>query len=335
VDPKAATSIPEAGGRSLERRWVTSQEANLALALERSARLSQRLGDEAAKPRRRKAPSLAAHLACGLYRRSAYCSLRALSLLPSGASSEVPSAEALDDGHSSFTAVFLGAPKSALVSAAGGAERLSALEQRLCADTFVDFADREPSEAAALAKDLGAFARGLIRELELSRGRVDRKAAVPSLRWVLGAFLAITLITFCLVMPDVWAARRDLAVGKPWAASSVWGGGCESPLQECPGDGNYFVHTQPENEPWFELDLLSAQTISGAQVVNRLDCCTERAVPLVLEVSTDHKKWREVIRSTQPFREWKPSFAKVSARWVRLRIPKYGTLHLKRVRILP
>jgi hypothetical protein len=335
VDPKAATNIPEAAGRSLERRWVASQEANLALMLERSARLSQRLADEAAKPRRRKAPSLASHLACGLYRRSAYCSLRALALLPNAARSEAASAEGLGEGHGSFTSLFQGAPKSALENAAGGAERLSTLEQRLSAETFVEFAEREPAEAAALAKELGAFARGLIRELELGRGRVDSKAASPSLRWVFGAMLAITVVAFCLVVPDVWTARRDLAVGKPWAASSVWGGGCDSPLQECPGDGNYFVHTQPENEPWFELDLGSVQGISGAQVVNRLDCCTERAVPLVLEVSTDHKKWREVIRSTQPFREWKPSFAKVSARWVRLRIPKYGTLHLKRVRILP
>ena len=186
-----------------------------------------------------------------------------------------------------------------------------------------------------MAKELGAFARALIRQLELSRGRLDRKAASRSLRWLAGALLVLGLLNFVLIFPDLWAARRDLAVGKPWVASSTWGGGCESPLQECPGDGNYFVHTQPENEPWFELDLRSPQTISGVQVVNRVDCCTERAVPLVLEVSTDHKKWREVIRSTQPFREWKASFASVTARWVRLRIPKYGTLHLKRVRILP
>jgi hypothetical protein len=209
------------------------------------------------------------------------------------------------------------------------------LEQRLCTETFVDFAAREPADASGLAKELGAFARALIRQLELSRGRLDRKAASRSLRWLAGALLVLGLLNFVLIFPDLWAARRDLAVGKPWVASSTWGGGCESPLQDCPGDGNYFVHTQPENEPWFELDLRSPQTISGVQVVNRVDCCTERAVPLVLEVSTDHKKWREVIRSTQPFREWKASFASVTARWVRLRIPKYGTLHLKRVRILP
>jgi hypothetical protein len=139
-----------------------------------------------------------------------------------------------------------------------------------------------------------------------------------------------------LLVPRWLADRSDLAAGKPWQASSAYYlPGCESPKQDCPGDKTYFVHTNQENEPWLELDLQSAKKMSSALVVNRTDCCIDRVVPLVFEVSDDHKRWREVARSRAPFREWKPTFAPVSARWVRLRVPRFSMLHLKRVQIFP
>lgn len=335
VDPKQATEIPETGGRSLDSQSAGSRVTNLSLMLERSARLSQRLADRAARPRRRKGQPLASDLACGLYRQSAYYSLRALSLLPREASAEAPLQAPAREGGDPFTFVFQAAPAALLANAAGGAERAEALEQRLRASTFVDFAALEPVEANALTQELSAFARALLAELEVRQRRFEREAASRSLSVLALAALTAIVAGALLVVPELWQARRDLALGKPWVASSTWGGGCDSPLQDCPGDGTYFIHTQTENEPWLEFDLQSSKTISGAQVINRTDCCIERIVPLVLEVSTDHKQWREVVRSTQPFREWKPSFSPVSARWVRLRIPKYGLLHLKRVRIFP
>jgi hypothetical protein len=126
-----------------------------------------------------------------------------------------------------------------------------------------------------------------------------------------------------------------LALGKPWQASSVFAGSCDSPAQDCPGENNFFIHTQQENEPWLEIDLKSVQKFSSAHIVNRTDCCADRVVPLILEVSNDQKHWREVTRNTQPFRDWSPSFAPVSARWLRLRVPRYSMLHLKRVRVFP
>jgi hypothetical protein len=71
------------------------------------------------------------------------------------------------------------------------------------------------------------------------------------------------------------------------------------------------------------------------RVRNRRNCCSERAVPLVVEVSTDNEHWLEVTRNEQDFSEWKGSFAPVQARWVRLRVPRKTVLHLRRVRVLP
>ncbi|MGC4091097.1 MAG: discoidin domain-containing protein [Polyangiaceae bacterium] len=135
--------------------------------------------------------------------------------------------------------------------------------------------------------------------------------------------------------PERWEARRDLAAGKPWTASSLYAGGCESPQQECPAGTTFFVHTADEENPWVEFDLGEARSVSGVRVTNRTDCCLERAQPLIVKVSTDHEKWREVARSQSKFSDWKVSFASSQARWVRFEIPKRTNLHLKRVRIFP
>jgi hypothetical protein len=70
-------------------------------------------------------------------------------------------------------------------------------------------------------------------------------------------------------------------------------------------------------------------------VENRLDCCGERARPLVIEISSDRKKWTQVVRHDDFFTTWRASFPRVRARFVRVRVPGSGILHLSRVRILP
>jgi hypothetical protein len=56
---------------------------------------------------------------------------------------------------------------------------------------------------------------------------------------------------------------------------------------------------------------------------------------LIVEVSLDQKHWKEVDRTTRQFYEYKSSFARTMARWVRLRVQKRTNLHLRRVIILP
>jgi hypothetical protein len=70
-------------------------------------------------------------------------------------------------------------------------------------------------------------------------------------------------------------------------------------------------------------------------VTNRDDCCLERAVPLVVEVSDDRKKWRTVARRADSFREWEGKFAPLKARYVRLRVDRHSILHLAKVSVRP
>jgi len=118
---------------------------------------------------------------------------------------------------------------------------------------------------------------------------------------------------------------------KPWRCSSgatasmPLGGTLDTPL------GSYFFFTATEDEPWLEVDLQRETRIRSARIRNRDDCCEERAVPLVLEVSTDHEHWQKLDEQLLPFDTWDVRFPATRARWVRLRARAHTALHLHSV----
>ncbi len=98
----------------------------------------------------------------------------------------------------------------------------------------------------------------------------------------------------------------------------------------------YFFHTNQERDPWIVFDLGTERHVSAVELDNRLDCCTERANPLAIAVSTDQKKWTEVARSKQEFTTLRKRFSTVKARYVKIHVPRPdGILHLSHVRIFP
>jgi hypothetical protein len=130
---------------------------------------------------------------------------------------------------------------------------------------------------------------------------------------------------------DALERRREVSGGKEWRASSQHMSACKSPQQRC--RSNFFFHTKEENEPWVRLDLGETTTVSAVSIENRQDCCAERALPLVVEVSTDGKSFREVARRSEGFQSWKAKFAPVDARFVRARVEGKSMLHLNRFRV--
>ena len=82
------------------------------------------------------------------------------------------------------------------------------------------------------------------------------------------------------------------------------------------------------------VDLQTVKRIGRVTVVNRSDCCLERAHPLVIEVSTDGTSWKEVARRTELFRTWRATFGVQQSRYVRLRALRRTHLHFKDVRVL-
>jgi hypothetical protein len=149
--------------------------------------------------------------------------------------------------------------------------------------------------------------------------------------------LVLAVMVIGIVNGVAWnEQRRDLARNASWKTSSTYAaGGCTSPAQSCPESPSYFFHTGQENNPSIVFDLGRQRGFSKIVVENRLDCCNERAIPLVVEVSTDGRKWKQVARRNETFTSWRAKFPSVRARWVRLSAKGFAMLHLSRVRILP
>ena len=102
---------------------------------------------------------------------------------------------------------------------------------------------------------------------------------------------------------------------------------------DLPKDLHVFFHTNAEPSPWIEFDLGRVRPVRYVRVVNRSDCCGDRAVPLHLELSTDHRRWTHIAQRAYAFEDWSQRFTPTPARWVRVRSTRGDYLHLERVEI--
>jgi hypothetical protein len=201
---------------------------------------------------------------------------------------------------------------------AGDEAKLSAVEHWLLAESPAGWLRASNDEAAAVRR----FSEGLVWELDAPLRRLDQLRAQRALR--LALFAAICgLIVF-----GIWSIPlgRDLAKDKPFVTSST-NASCDQP-RKC---GALLFHTKEERNPWVQFDLGAVHSVRRVEVKNRTDCCPERAVPLVVELSTDGSAFSEVDRIDEDFTEWTAKFSSQKARYVRLRVPRVSVLHLEAV----
>ncbi|HVR20337.1 MAG TPA: discoidin domain-containing protein [Polyangiaceae bacterium] len=268
--------------------------------------------------------------ACELYRQSIHWALRAHREVGRNAPEpELPAA--------TTSTLWDEADRALLERAAGGSEALARLRSELVDRSFVDFAELSERRQDELAEAARAFSQVLLEALEPERKKAERLWFRRALFFACGIAVVATGIFLTRAALAWREARRDLAALAPWTTSSLYAvGGCPSPRQECPESPNYFFHTYMENDPWIIFDLGKVKRTSSIVVRNRVDCCADRPVPLVVELSTDKKNWTIVARQTSAFDVWRASYAKTRARYVKLHVPKPdGILHLKSVRVLP
>jgi hypothetical protein len=224
-----------------------------------------------------------------------------------------------------------------LLTAAGGEGALDALRRDLGRGSYRDFAELPTGAQAALSERVGAFARALVEPLTTLQRRLER-IWVHRVAHVLLAVLIV--VGFGVAASQLQRLRRsghDLAARAAWKTSSAFPTpACTSPHQQCAGGENFFFHTGSETDPWIQFDLGKDRRISAIEVENRLDCCSERADPLAVAVSSDGTHFKEVARHTGEFTQVRLDFDPVRARYVKLHVPKAGAiLHLSRVRIYP
>jgi hypothetical protein len=136
---------------------------------------------------------------------------------------------------------------------------------------------------------------------------------------------------------------NNLALAKPATQSS----GCEWSLRPDeangaatgPVSGQFTFHTAFEDRPWWTVDLLATQQVGVVRVFNRMDIAW-RSNGLELYVSSDGRHWYLAGRheGDTPFggADGKPLEIGVNrpVRFVRLELPRHGTLHLDQVQVL-
>jgi hypothetical protein len=170
-----------------------------------------------------------------------------------------------------------------------------------------------------------AFADALVAEMDAPRRRAER---VLGQRWTRIALATIVLVFLGMGVRTL-ALGRNLAADRPFRTSSAWSG--------CAGDpfcvGLLFCSDPSDNNPWIEFDLGSPKRVRRVDVTNRGDCCQDRAVPLIVEVSNDRSTWTEVAKHDKEFQSWTAKFPPRNAKYVRLRVPRQTVFHLQDVAI--
>jgi hypothetical protein len=279
----------------------------------RRARLAAELADRTVDPAEPLRDGSAVPLAVSLFREAAYWAL-----LGKSESEDKPSLrELLDAGNY---------PKPAMSE-----DDFALVRKALVDKTFVETADDRADTVCRDADLCQAFVHGLVQtELDAE----DRVTSVLVQRWLrTGLAAAAVLVVLFMVAGSLRRAMQgpDLLAGKPWIASSK-AYDCRPKDMECGGARSaMFFHTTEEDKPWVEFDMGTPQAFSRIEVINREDCCPERAVPLIVEVSNDKAKWTEIARRTDTFREWETTVKPTTARYVRLRVDRRTSMHLVRV----
>jgi hypothetical protein len=125
----------------------------------------------------------------------------------------------------------------------------------------------------------------------------------------------------------------DLAFGKRWTATSALAGFSTTGSVSDDDSTPAMFHTLEEPFPAVTVDLGALVVIRKVRVVNRLDCCRERALPLAVEIGSDGVTWKRVGYRRSEFRRWAAVFPAVRARFVRVRVDRQSTLHLRTISI--
>jgi hypothetical protein len=143
-------------------------------------------------------------------------------------------------------------------------------------------------------------------------------AAVAALLWV-------TVPRF-----RAFVAPKDLAERAAWEASSGFGNFSSRGFG--PRGTPTFFHTAAEGRPWLRLDLPREALVSTIVVDNRSDCCSERALPLNVEI-LDGSDYRLVCQRRAAFTSFTCRFPAARTRAVRVTLPGGGILHLSGIAV--
>ena len=210
---------------------------------------------------------------------------------------------------------------SALVSALGPAG-----DSSICNLTL--------QQRKTFAAGLHGFADTLVEPLELEANRLNQALSARFKRIGIAA-VALILTTFVVW---TWATahfeRPNIALNRPVEVSSQYPGTGEDHTQLVDGNTTSLgFHTVCEGDQWVIIDLGSVRKFDKVVVYNRSACCPERAVPLKVDVSSDHRVFHQIAERKEVFDKWVASGLDAKGRYVRLRNTPPNCFHLDEVEV--
>jgi hypothetical protein len=212
-------------------------------------------------------------------------------------------------------------------------EAVATVRKALVERSFKDTALLPPEVLAVDAAAARELVRALLRRLLGPRRDLSRLYRQRAVRCGAFSLLILGLLSALVLGTSGFRRAPNLAAGKPWRASSS-SARCHPEKHSCAGvHTDMFFQTNDEREPWVELDLGASSDFNAIRVTNRSDCCPDRAVPLLVEVSNDREKWREVVRREDSFSVWQTKFVLQRARYLRLRVARRTIFHLDKIEV--
>jgi hypothetical protein len=177
------------------------------------------------------------------------------------------------------------------------------------------------SEIQKLERLVADIVRGAAEIDRMTRARKVRRFGVIGL--LAATALSILLFTYLRFPSDSYAFV---------ASSAHKGFYTEGRLGSVYAYG-LVLHTRQEREPWVEIDLQKTRTVKGLTLRNRPDCCSERGIPMIVELAGEDKAWRVVAERNKPFDTWVVKFPPQEARWARIRSTATTVLHFREIKV--
>lgn len=212
------------------------------------------------------------------------------------------------------------------------AVQVAALVASLGNDGDKSTANLPLQQRKAFAIGLHNFVTTIAEPLEFEANRMGRALFARYTRVTIAAVALIVVISAVLNWIGSRFEKPNIALHRPVEVSSQYPGAGEDHTLLVDGDRtNLGFHTNCEGG-FVIIDLGSVHKISKVVVYNR-DEGQERAVPLSVEVSTDHQAYRPLAEKREVFDKWAATGLNGEGRYVRLRNKPPNCFHLAEVEI--
>ena len=213
------------------------------------------------------------------------------------------------------------------------AVQVSALAESLGPNGESATANLPLPQRKSFALGLHEFVKAIADPLEFEANRLGRALFA---RYIRVAVAAVALIVVASVITN-WIGSRfekpNIALHRSVEVSSQYPGAGEDHSLLVNGDRtNLGFHTNCEGPQFVIVDLGAVRQFNKVVVYNRAEY-QERAVPLYLEVSSDHKTYKQLAVKKEVFDSWAASGLGATGRYVRLRNTPPNCFHLAEIEV--